>query len=643
MTYKIALINMPFGALETPSLALTQLRTVIQETFKDRVCVEIFYLNHEFYHWLDHPDFYQYALSMDGLVSGVGDWFFSSAAFPDQADNTAPYFRRYHPVPDSQTERLRQIIKTGRENIDKFSSHAIDKYQLNQFNLVGFTSLFSQQSASLAMARKLKAYTPSPMTLIGGPACEGVMGQTWACQMDCLDFVFSGPALKSFPQFVQFHLSGKKDELHSIPGVFSKQNSRDILKQTAHEVLSHQQISSQKLTGDPHDINSVIELDYDSFLTSFEHHFPAGEKEPELFFETSRGCWWGQGGQCTFCGLNGLNLGFTQMAPEKAVDYIGSLFRYLPRCRQFSAVDNILPKTYIRKVFPRLATPIEANIFYETRSDLRENDLRVLARANVKTLQPGVEALNTDTLSLMKKGVDAIQNIQFLKHCLVCDISPLWNLLVGLPGETLTSYEQYITVIPSIVHLPPPTGVFPVRFDRHSQYFRESGQYGLELRPYDFYGLTYPFDEKALTNIAYFFFDYNGSADYQLWMSKWLPILAKLCKNWQETWEKLPPRLYLKKKNDVALVYDSRFGTPREYELNSPELQILTFLAIPAKSDTLEKSFTQISPQLISRTISNLEELNFIYRDPPPRDGNHKNETQLVSLVLPDAFPEEHP
>ena len=42
--YKIALINMPFADLQLPSIALTQLKAVVEQRFKDQVSVNIYYL-----------------------------------------------------------------------------------------------------------------------------------------------------------------------------------------------------------------------------------------------------------------------------------------------------------------------------------------------------------------------------------------------------------------------------------------------------------------------------------------------------------------------------------------------------------------------------------------------------------------------
>src|SRR4030095_6551855 len=93
--YKIALINMPFAGLQMPSLALTQLKSVIEAEFKGRVSVQIHYLNHDFAHYFGSELSQKLTLSRVAHTSDVGDWIFRQVAFPDLHDNTEAYFRRF--------------------------------------------------------------------------------------------------------------------------------------------------------------------------------------------------------------------------------------------------------------------------------------------------------------------------------------------------------------------------------------------------------------------------------------------------------------------------------------------------------------------------------------------------------------------
>jgi hypothetical protein len=50
--YRIALINMPFANLSLPSIALTQLKSLVESHFKEQVSVNLLYLNHDFANYL---------------------------------------------------------------------------------------------------------------------------------------------------------------------------------------------------------------------------------------------------------------------------------------------------------------------------------------------------------------------------------------------------------------------------------------------------------------------------------------------------------------------------------------------------------------------------------------------------------------
>ena len=83
--------------------------------------------------------------------------------------------------------------------------------ELRKADLVGFTSMFTQNLASVALARRLKAHRPSIVTVLGGANCESPMGEEYARKLDPIDFVFSGPGLKSFPAFLRHLVDGEPD------------------------------------------------------------------------------------------------------------------------------------------------------------------------------------------------------------------------------------------------------------------------------------------------------------------------------------------------------------------------------------------------------------------------------------------------
>ncbi|WP_163340979.1 RiPP maturation radical SAM C-methyltransferase [Desulfopila sp. IMCC35008] len=582
-TCVIRLLNMPFAAPDVPSLALTQLKTVLRDVHGTQVQVEIVYLNYDFIHFLGGHEAYQFILGMEGLVSGLGDWFFRQAAFPWLEDNSDDYFRRYHNGGDAQSAQIRRTIREKRLQLSSFLDELIDRYHLAEADLVGFTSLFSQNVSSFAMARMLKERKANIITVMGGPNCEYPMGDAIARNVEAIDFVFGGPALENFPRLVGHLIEGQPESCQQLEGVFSSVNPRSAQNKTGEPVER----------GPERDFEHLVDLDYDDFLEAFDRHYGTTTLEPTLLFQTSTGCSWGERCQCSFCGVNGASLRYRHMSPERAREQFAVLFdRYGDRCRRFDGVDNIVPRVYLKELFPHLEAPGGALLFYETKSDLSLEELRVLSRAGTKFVQPGIEALSTPLLKLMRKGTSAFGNLRFLKNCLLSDVYPFWNLLVGLPDTDEEVYLKYLEDIPTLHHLPPPTGAYPIRFDRFSLYFKQAVEYQLDLHPYDFYGLTYPFDEESLSQLAYFFADHNSRAEYALQLSRWLQQLREKVTAWLNSWyapeNKERPKLHFL---DEQQVFDSRFDAGRTIVLRAEEAVLLRRLEQQAGCEKLIVEF----------------------------------------------------
>src|SRR5580765_5741545 len=223
---RIALINMPFANLALPSIALTQLKAICEEQLQGEVSIEILYLNHDFGRYAGRT-FYDYlANSMEALNSGLGDWVFRQTMSPTLPDNTEAYMGRYFPRTNGENVRLRESIAKFRAGVDGFMDELIDKYRLAQCDIVGFTSMFMQNAANLSMSRKLKARNPGITILMGGANCEFPMGAVLAEKFENIEFVFSGPALKSLFEVLRHWIAGDIDACRSLRGIFSRTKVR---------------------------------------------------------------------------------------------------------------------------------------------------------------------------------------------------------------------------------------------------------------------------------------------------------------------------------------------------------------------------------------------------------------------------------
>src|SRR5215213_1485830 len=261
--YRIALINMPFANLHMPSIALTQLKSVVENRFTNEVSVDVYYLNHDFANYLGLELYDRITESADSQNAGLGDWFFRQIAFPDQTNNTGVYLSRYFPYHTEEMNMLKSRVVEKRRGLDQFMDGLISKYALDQAQLVWFTSMFMQNAAAFSVARKLKERDSTITTLIGGANCESPMGQVIAQHVAAIDYVFSGPALKTFPTLVQHCLAGESRKIDSLKGVFTKRN---YFFQSGPDAI-----------GEELSIDVPVDLEYQPFLNTLLENFPQND------------------------------------------------------------------------------------------------------------------------------------------------------------------------------------------------------------------------------------------------------------------------------------------------------------------------------------------------------------------------------
>jgi ribosomal peptide maturation radical SAM protein 1 len=367
--------------------------------------------------------------------------------------------------------------------------------------VVGFTSSFQQHVPSLAVAAGLRARAPSLPIVFGGANCEGEMGAETLRRFPFVDAVVSGEAEAIVCELFE-RLAGGVDA-GDLPGVTTRAGL----------------LGGASLAPNVPPLANLDGLPYPDFSDYFEqlerHDETRCDERLCLRFETSRGCWWGAKSHCTFCGLNGGAMQFRRKSPDRALAEIEHLAAAYPT-RKLAATDNILDWRYLGSVLPELARRgSRVELFYEVKANLRKSDVRLLHDAGVVAIQPGIESLSTPVLSLMRKGVTALQNVQTLKWCQAFGVHASWNLIYGFPGESEAHYEAMAAIVPLLSHLTPPANVGPVRLDRFSPYFEHPGAFGmLEVEPYPAYAHVYGLPPEALAKLAYYFtFRYADGRD----------------------------------------------------------------------------------------------------------------------------------
>lgn len=528
---------MPFSFSKYPSIQLGTLSALLKS---QGIPVDCHHLNVRFAHKIGVP-LYELICEKRALF---GEWLFSYLLFRDNPKR-AEYPRVFEPVFEQIAQQSGHPISFFKEmatrTAPQFLTWAMTAIDWGQYRLVGFTSTFDQNVASLTMAKLIKDLYPRVTIVFGGANYDGEMGMEYFRAFPFIDHVVVGEGEEVFPQLVRYVLEGKAGALPA--GVTARDGDRILF--TPNAAL----FSDFAKTGPP---------DYDDYYHLLAELGGAAQGlDRILLYEGSRGCWWGEKHHCTFCGLNAQSMKFRAKSSEQVAREMAYLSSRYDTAR-FRLVDNIIDMKYVENLFGKFAeTHCDLDIFIETKSNLHKSQIRTLAVGGVKCMQPGLESLSLNQLKAMDKGVTPMQNIVCLKWSYYYRVAVSWNILLGFPGETNEDYRRQIDLIPSLVHLHPPEATGKFWLERFSPYYMRPQEYGVKLTgPGMAYEYVYDAKQVDLKKIAY---------DFEYELDDW-PVdphvyqeLVAAIEEWKQLHRSTDrPFLYYSKALNYVTVYDGR-------------------------------------------------------------------------------------
>lgn len=424
----------------------------------------------------------------------IGEWIFAGELFGEEIASPQDYIDDILVPYVGDDKDLYRAILDLRRMVPAYLDRCVDEIMRRKPDVVGFSTVFHQTCACLALARRLKALPNPPVIIFGGANCEGEMGLQMIRSFPWIDYVCSGESDISFPRLL--------DQLAA--GDVEKPVPAGVLRRGAAEAPARSAAIMQ--------MDSLAYPHFDDYFDRLAASQLAGQFDGHLVFETSRGCWWGAKHHCTFCGLNGDTMVFRSKSPERAFDEIVWLAdRH--KAKRIGCVDNILDLKYVTTLFPRLAEAgYQLDLFYEVKSNLKLDQLRLMRAGGVTQIQPGIESFSDHVLKLMDKGCTGFMNIQLMRWCAELGIEVSWNVLAGFPGETPEDYAAMARLLPSLTHLDPPCSCGMLRLDRFSPFHNRADEFGIRrMRPARAYFYVYPLGRRELSRLAYFFdFDHEG-------------------------------------------------------------------------------------------------------------------------------------
>lgn len=597
----ILLVSVPWQNLNRPSLGLGILAQMAKQAYPSVKCRTL-YLNIKWFEYLsEHMDLTFTATDYSDISEelfdiGGGDFVFSSSLHKTDEWQSSRYAELMGDRGD-----LTEKLMTAHRLAPRFIDEAADAIIQMGFDVIGLSSVFSQNVACLALAQALKDKSPQIKIIMGGANCDGVQGTALHKSYDFLDYVASGEGESTFPAFLDY-LAGNRP-VTDIPGLCWRENGKSGYNPPAPLPPG----------------SELVRPDYDEYFDQVEKSSRSDIIRPELVMESSRGCWWGQKHHCTFCGLNGAGMAFRNKDADTMLE---ELIDLVAKYQVLDVVmaDNIISMEYFRSFLPRLAEhDWDIRLHYEVKANLKRDQLALLRDAGVNIIQPGIESVSTRLLGLMRKGVSGPRNVALLRDCEAFDLTVQWYLLTGFPGETSDDFLSFERYASAMSHLQPPRTALRISLERFSPYFDDLSLGFQNRRHASHYDLIYDLPDEALTDIAYLFdTDNQGISD------KKLTELRDLIDSWHRHYQ-AGSRLTQTEIDGEIVICDERAGWEhRTYGLpDSIHAYAYRCLDQPLGTDALLDALSGHDPDMTKESVlqilSYFEENGLVFCD----DGHY--------------------
>ena len=540
----IALISMPTLSARFPSFQLALLKPTLE---REGIPVQAFSL---FMYFGTHVGWRINETISDVYPCMLGEWIWTKAAFGDFA-NDDDYFKIYRNNLEGicykagcTLDDLRGLRETAAPAFIDFCLESVD---WGRFSIIGFSVVFQQTLASIALARALKQRYPHIPIMMGGATFEDDIADEIMKGCPEVDYIHCGDADETLPKAIRRLQNG--ESMLGMAGMMWRDNGRIAYAGRAPNLA---------------DMNKTPTPDFDEYFYARKeggYHYSDQAQGVLLPIETARGCWWGVKNHCTFCGLNRAGMEFRAKRVDNVIQQLDQLSRRYG-ILDFNAIDNIIAPEYIDELFNQLS---EANtdirIHYEVRPSLSRVQLKQMRKGGLFSIQPGVESLSTHILKLMRKHTTGVRNLELIKWSTYYGINNLYNILLRFPGETLEDYRAQCDVIAKIHHFQAPWAIAKARADRGSPMYTEPETQSVSrLVPSPCYDFLFPKDRFDLNRVSYYFEHEMGNtlADHEY------AEIFEAVDVWQQRWKQRPqPYLRYRKAWATIRIEDGRNCSPK--------------------------------------------------------------------------------
>jgi len=541
----VALVSMPWAPPIEPCLGLAILKSCLARA---GITARVFHFGPDLLRWITH-DTYQFVADSWGLnefvfgaplddsLSDGQKAMVVQRVLASRNSGTAAFNARYD-TPESMLDLYMTLrCKVMPEFLDDAAARILD----SGARLIGFTCMFDQTIASVALAAKLKRLDPTVTVVLGGYALEGPAAGTIARAFPCVDHLVLGDGEQAIVELAE----GRRGE--------------------------------RVIRAARYDLADSPTPDYDDWfadVATLDRRFGVRVETEVLPVEASRGCWWGQTMHCVFCGIDEDALTYRYKSADQTFTMLDGMRRRYGDLK-FRFSDYIMPKAYYTDLLPRLA---EQQPKFRLHSEIKANHpperVRLLARAGFHAVQPGIESFATPVLRMMDKGVRGIDNVSLLKAAYAEGIDIYYNLLYGLPDDSAAAYRQMVELIPRLYHLTPPVARTETVLTRFSPLQAQPQRFGL---PPAVHHASYDalFSEDFLRRTGFSLDDYcyyfERTFDYPAPLQSLYAQLVIQVDHWKRLHRERFVELSTQRRDGATTIRDSRFcAQPEVYTLTPP-------------------------------------------------------------------------
>src|SRR5215471_1476617 len=217
----VALISMPTLSARFPSFQLALLKPLLERA---GIPAQTFSL---FMYFGDRIGWRVNEAIADVWPSMVGEWIWTKAAFGEEVGaRQEEYFREYDWIfkaicrqAGCTTKRFQRIRE---KDAPKFIDFCLEAVDWQRFGLIGFSVVFQQTLASIALARALKQRYPEIPIVFGGATFEDDIAEEIMKGCSEVDYIHCGDADETLPKVIRRIYSG--ESMHGMPGIMWRDN-----------------------------------------------------------------------------------------------------------------------------------------------------------------------------------------------------------------------------------------------------------------------------------------------------------------------------------------------------------------------------------------------------------------------------------